>query len=557
LGIGYDRGPWTAFVQVHWKEQRMPQELWKTAPVGLGILLIALVAGCPSGCSDAGSTPQVNSGGGTEPPKAAEKHVPTTKRLLDGWKKPAFAIVLSGEQHGYMEPCGCSITQSGGLSRRADCFRQIAKEKDWPVTALDLGGLVKKDNEQNKLKFQVMLTALNELGYKAMALGTEELQLEHLTPGFLLTQAAPLNDGKSLSLVSANVELTLFKDPGSAPAAPTRIVTIAGHTFGVTGIIGKHVKSALFGNNVDPQITIKDAESVLPAAIAALKKEKPEFLVLLAHAERDEAIALAKKFPEFALVVGSGPEDGTDTPQQIGKTLLLEVGQKGKHVGIVGYYPDDKATPFRFELVDLDKERFKDTPAMLDRMREYQQMLAANFDAVMNDLPKAPAPGGDRFAGVDSCKDCHKKAYAVWKDTKHANAYESLITGREGTKNPISRINDPECLCCHTTGWETQQMYRYDSGFYSLQKTPHLKGQQCENCHGPGARHNELEAKWKQDPKSVKKEELEASRHQLHRTVEEAKKTLCYRCHDLDNDPNFTDKSFQEYWEQVEHHGKD
>ncbi len=60
-----------------------------------------------------------------------------------------------------------------------------------------------------------------------------------------------------------------------------------------------------------------------------------------------------------------------------------------------------------------------------------------------------------------------------------------------------------------------------------------LKGQQCENCHGPGARHNELEAKWKQDPKSVKKEELEASRHLLHRTVEDAKKTLCYRCHDL------------------------
>jgi hypothetical protein len=417
--------------------------------------------------------------------------------------------------------------------------------------------LVRKDNEQNKLKFQVMLTALNELGYKAMALGTEELQLEHLTPGFLLSQAAPLNDGKSLSLVSANVELALFKDAGAAPAAPTRIVTLAGHKFGVTGIVGKNVRSTLFGNNVDPQIAIKDPEVALPAALAALKKEQPVFLILLAHADRDEATTLAKKFPEFDLVVSSGPEDGTSTPQQIGKTLLLEVGQKGKHVGIVGYYPDDKKTPFRFELVDLDKERFKDTPAMLDRMREYQHMLATNFDAVMQDLPKAPAPGGDTFAGVESCKDCHKKAYAVWKDSKHAHAYESLITGREGTKNPISRINDPECLCCHTTGWETQQMYRYDSGFYSLKKTPHLKGQQCENCHGPAAHHNELEAKWKKEPQSVKNEELVATRHRLHRTVEEAQKTLCYRCHDLDNDPNFTDKTFHEYWEQVEHHGMD
>jgi hypothetical protein len=66
-----------------------------------------------------------------------------------------------------------------------------------------------------------------------------------------------------------------------------------------------------------------------------------------------------------------------------------------------------------------------------------------------------------------------------------------------------------------------------------------------------------LEAKWKKDPKSVKNEELVASRHRLHRTVEEAQKTLCYRCHDGDNDPNFTDKTFQEYWLQVEHHGMD
>jgi hypothetical protein len=132
-----------------------------------------------------------------------------------------------------------------------------------------------------------------------------------------------------------------------------------------------------------------------------------------------------------------------------------------------------------------------------------------------------------------------------------------LITGREGTPNPIPRVHDPECLACHTTGWETQQMYRYDSGFVSIEKTPHLKGQQCENCHGPAAHHNELEAQWKKDPKSVKKAELDASRHRLHRTVEEAKNTLCYRCHDLDNDPNFRSETFPEYWGQVEHHGKD
>jgi hypothetical protein len=532
----------------------MSKEIWKAAPVGLGLLAIALIAGCPSGCSDTSSPPNVDAP--TEPKAAPAKHVSSTPRpMLEGWTKPALAIVFSGEQHGYMEPCGCSITQSGGLSRRADCFRQIT-EKGWPFTALDLGGLVRKDNEQNKLKFQVMLAALNQLGYKAMGLGTEELQLEHLTPGFLLSQGASLPaDGNSLSFLNANVEFSLFKDAGATPAVPTRIVTVAGHKIGVTSIFGKGLKSILFGNAPDPQIAVKDPEAVLPAAIAKLKQEQAEFLVLLAHADRDEAVALAKKFPEFQLVVTAGPEDGNDTPQRIGKTLLVEVGQKGKHVAIVGYYPDNKAAPFRFELVDLDKERFKDTPKMLDRMREYQHMLAANYEAVLQDLPKSPPPGGDRFAGVESCKDCHKKAYAVWKDSKHSHAYESLITGREGTKNPIPRNHDPECLACHTTGWEPQQMFRFESGFYSAEKTPHLKGQQCENCHGPAARHNELEAQWKKDEKSVKKEDLLAVRHRLTLTVDEAKKTLCYRCHDLDNDPNFSSATFSEYWDKIAHSG--
>jgi hypothetical protein len=403
-----------------------------------------------------------------------------------------------------------------------------------------------------------MLSALNELGYQAMGLGTEELQLEHLTPGFLLSQGASLPAGpNSLSLVNANVEFTLFKEAGATPAVPTKLVTVGGHKFGVTEIFGKELKKILFGNAADPQIDVKDPEAVLPAAIAKLKQQNPEFLVLLAHADRDEAIALAKKFPEFQLVVTAGPEDGNDTPQHIGKTLLVEVGQKGKHIAIVGYYPDNKANPFRFELVDLDKERFKDTPKMLDRMREYQHMLDSNYAAVMQDLPKSPAPGGDHFAGVESCKDCHKKAYAIWKDSKHAHAYESLITGREGTKNPIPRIHDPECIACHTTGWDPQQMFRYDSGFYSEEKTPHLKGQQCENCHGPAAKHNELETQWKKNEKSVKKEDLLAARHRLKLTVAEAKKTLCYRCHDLDNDPNFSSSTFDEYWLQIAHPGLD
>ncbi len=53
------------------------------------------------------------------------------------------------------------------------------------------------------------------------------------------------------------------------------------------------------------------------------------------------------------------------------------------------------------------------------------------------------------------------------------------------TSNPKrNREFDAECISCHTTG------FPYKSGFVSAEATPFLKGNQCENCHGPGSLHN-------------------------------------------------------------------
>ncbi len=64
---------------------------------------------------------------------------------------------------------------------------------------------------------------------------------------------------------------------------------------------------------------------------------------------------------------------------------------------------------------------------MLDRMREYQHILAGSYDSVLKDFFQPQHPSGDivrRRRNV--CKDCHTKAYEVWKDSKHAHAYRKL-----------------------------------------------------------------------------------------------------------------------------------
>jgi hypothetical protein len=495
---------------------------------------------------------------------------PATKRQppCKGWEKPAFALVLSGDMKGYLEPCGCTMeNQLGGLAHRADLLRQLRDERKWDVAALDLGNLLLRNRVQDQIKLQQTLKALEQLGYAAVGLGMSELKFAvSPTPDFLFAVTNFLKDvtDAKLPLISANVRMPPEDAIGPRP---WHRFTVGEKSIAVTSIVGKQERRAILGNaTANDRLAILDPETVLPDVIKTMKASKPDLLVLLAYSGlKGETAELAKKFPDFDLVLSAGgPEDGITEPTKIGKTLVVNVGTKGKHVGVVGFYPDSKDERLKFELVELDAERFQDDPRMLAMMKDYQQALAGNLAEVLAGTHFGPHPSGSQFVGVDSCKECHKKAYAVWSKSKHSHAYKSLSIGRPDTKGKwISRVRDPECLSCHVAGWEPQKVQRYDSGFLPQDLATgaksrlytQLQGQQCENCHGPGSRHVDLETKWKADPASVKDDALRNSRKSMQLTVEAVKqRRLCYQCHDLDNSPNF---DFDKYWPKIEHKGKD
>ncbi len=522
------------------------------------------VGGCSNNSSAVSPTDQSNNSG---PP--ADAGVPVMPLLKD-WPKPALALILTGERHGYLEPCGCSLTQSGGMMRLADLIEQIRK-REWPILPLDLGGTVKRDRRQTKFKFHTLLAAMKDLDYKALALGMGELRLEQTEPGYLLTEfeVNTKEPQPVLPFLAANVSLfgtpefgVPNKDGVNVPLITRSRVVTAGETkVGVTAIVGKNIRMALLPQGAQTELTIDDPEAALPAIIDDLKKQSPQLLVLLSHADKAESRALAEKFPDFDIVLTTGGEEGSETPEMIGKTWLVDVGHKGKYAGVLGFYPNDAAKRLRFELVDLDNKRFHDNSKMHDRMREYQNTLKDNYDTVLDDLPKSPHPSGARYVGAAKCGECHTKAYQKWKiDTEdephHSRAYKSLSIGRKGQeKDWIPRIHDPECLACHVTGWDPQEIFPYDSGFISEAKSPFLTAQQCENCHGPGSKHVALEELWKKDRKTFTDEEgLINERKAIKLTKELAEKQVCARCHDYENSPGF---KFPEYWKKIEHPWKD
>ena len=96
------------------------------------------------------------------------------------------------------------------------------------------------------------------------------------------------------------------------------------------------------------------------------------------------------------------------------------------------------------------------------------------------------------YISQTQCKVCHDKKpdgaqWSVWKEMKHANAFnvlkgeEAIAIGKErGLEKPPHE--EPECLKCHVTA--------YDEATQNVPAKIKVEdGVQCETCHGEGQKH--------------------------------------------------------------------
>ncbi len=490
-----------------------------------GLVVVALVGHATRESLAAGPAGAQKNDDGTYGPK----HVDVIKlngAIFENWPQPRAVIIITGAQDGYIEPCGCAglENQKGGMSRRADLLKQLA-EKKWPVLALDTGGLVKGFGQQAILKYTAAVESLRAMKYDVIGLGTPELKL-------------PVDDLLGLtadnpSFASANVIL----DP-LLPMPAYRVLNVNGVKIGVTSILSgeefKQINNKKLGLQ-DPLIALKNV-------IPALTKDGCQRIIVLTYSSTQKEIeAIVKQYPQITDIVTSGNGDIPPAEPNLvpgTKTLILETGHKGMYALALGIF-DDPQQPVRYQRIPLDA-RFGDNESIAKIFALYQQQLG-DYGLKNLGVRAAPHPSGrGLFVGSETCGDCHTKAYAVWEKTPHAKAMDTLVNGTP------PRLHDPECISCHATGWEPQKYYPYTGGYQNLKDTPHLVGNGCENCHGPGKKHAEAELADKTDPKL-----LAALRSSMRVSRDESG---CVQCHDVDNSPEF---NFNTYWPKVQHIGKD
>lgn len=484
--------------------------------------------------------------------------VATNKDVFVDWPKPDAAIVFTGEQIGYLEPCGCAglENQKGGLKRRHTMVRTLRETFGWPLALFDAGEQVRYFGPQADIKHRQTIEALIDIGYDAVGFGVKDLRTE------LLGVAINLDEATN-PLTCANVGVLDF-DSGFTKR--WRIVEAGKVRIAVTHVLGASAVAEMAPN--DDLITL-GPEAALAEVAPEIEAAKCDQNVLMVYGSTAEAEELAQKFDLFDWVVAA--QGGDEPPHQGRKiegttrgdgTVLIEVGHKGMYAVVVGLYQTTDGAPgegwqARYQKVPLD-HRWADSPAMAQRMVNYQSELEQLGWEGLGLKPAPRHPTEREFAGSAACADCHTAAWEVFEKTPHFHTTETLLA------LVPARHQDPECIACHAVGWEPQKYYPFASGWESHGQTPQLFSNGCENCHGPAARHTAIE----NGDLDVTEEEQNTLRQALHVEIQENEGNQagqvmngttravnnCLGCHDLDNSPDF---DFQKYWPEVAHKGLD
>ncbi|MBY0231993.1 MAG: hypothetical protein K2W96_22140, partial [Gemmataceae bacterium] len=507
-------------------------------------------------------------------------------------------FVLTGQQMGYLQPCGCSEPQIGGLERRYNLVQQM-KEAGWRVVPLDTGDVPQAKgpaglrNLQALIKYRYAMRAMNEIGYKGVAYG----ELEAGLGMFDIHGEYWLNDAEPRGVMSNHIDgHKNFPDM----AKPWWYVDVkeAEMRVGIAAIVGPTVAARIkevTGNN--PKMRFSETKATLKDIAAQMGKGGVAFPVLLWQGpvsrdalvkEKTEAMRAAEEFPQFPLVVALADEDEPAfRPTMVGRTMVVAPGRKGKYVAAVGVWKTgDAKKPFelKYERVEITPdfvtpaEKVKGHP-IAKLMEDYTaELKSADYLGkygqdkhalqAMAPVKGLRNPGNAEYAGSEACMKCHEHAWDVWKkvDDKgrgHSVAYQTLVDARK----PGNRHHDPECIVCHTVGFGYQTGYRSEPGYPAWverqvkagekidpKKHQHgLKDVGCESCHGPSSLHvrNPDDKEWQK--------RINPWRHQFPGKANEAKKNhaidqMCQKCHDIDNDVHWIGGGFAKKWPKVEHY---
>jgi len=432
-----------------------------------------------------------------------------------------WSALVIGPARGQIEPCGCSGGQLGGIDRLSTVLGISAPSfaPSGRPPRFAAGGIVAHEAEAHpawaQAQAEVLWQAVSALGFDAVGLGSSEL--DQLASPASRT-ALPILLGTTQLVASNLVELQ--GDTQRTPAFLSSHWTGSGVTmlsFLPPDLSGSFGPERTW-KTLSPDAALKDL-----TARGAWAATDPTLAFFEGTAEAAAALAQRLTADSFVLLVGDEFE-ATERVDDAG-AKVIHIGSRLRQSLRLSGGPELEP------LHRLQQQRvFEDVPAdpAVGFLRGLFRTMLMAYDARGAVAGTEPHPGRGGYAGSTACAGCHEEAYAIWQETLHHQALETLqMDERDG----VNATFDPRCVRCHVVGFGSP------TGFGSKQQPEATRWRLespvanvgCESCHGPGKDHITSEAKT---------------------DIELGGEYTCLRCHDSENDPDF---HFEERWADISH----
>jgi hypothetical protein len=470
-------------------------------------------------------------------------------------KEPSLRLFVASTLAGAMEPCGCRKDMLGGVDHAAAL---IDKAKEEAPNAVVVGAgpmfflnpqLTDEKRQQDLWKAHGIAKALRDMklaawapGLNDLAAGTAELAKLRAESGAALISANAAIEGvdvqparivdagdvklglagvtklpkaPGLELKGAKSALVAAKQKLQADGAKVLVALVAAPrgdalrlAEAVTGfhvmVVGKPSDRGEGNDAPTPpvfvgQTLVVEAPNHLQALAVVdlfIRGDELSFGDGSGIREAEQRASLERRIEELQRRIDKWKRSGKVSAKDLAARQADLEAKKKKLADLSKPGKPPTGSYFTYALRDV-RERLGSNEQVLSRMRGYyKQVNEYNKLTFKNRKPAPVAEGKPTYVGGEACIECHEEAYAFWKTTGHAKAYETLEVD-------FKEFN-LDCVSCHVTGYEKP-------GGSTVTFVENLKDVQCEECHGPGSIH-------------VKEEDSD------YITLTPAK-TLCSKCH--------------------------
>jgi 2',3'-cyclic-nucleotide 2'-phosphodiesterase (5'-nucleotidase family) len=367
---------------------------------------------------------------------------------------------------------------------------------------LDAGDLMGNRNKNDQHQTSFLLEVTGDLGYDAIGLGERDLNygLDYLRKAI---------QDYNLPMTNANVRQTAS---GELILPEYLVVERNEIKYGIISVLDPALKILTMTAD-DPGLEVLDPVPVLRELLPKVRKEA-DTIILLGHLGDATTEVVVKEVKGIDICVIGHSFRAIQNERILDDTIMLNSAYEGRYIGRADIFvekADGKVMAVDVTITSLD-DAIENDEEMLNRVKEYKASLEEFQEAKRAAYPRSYGSEKEDFLGERACKSCHEDSWDAYANSGHRKAFNTIRAKGQNY--------EPECIVCHTTGYQYVNGYADESPFNKLANV------QCEACHGYGTQHAR-DGKW----------------------VAQAR-DACVTCHDKENSPEF---DYATYWEKIKH----